>query len=65
MENKTTSNGYPTKLLVHDLAVIVFWIGLWGLIEALIDLFVPENSIAARAIIYIIIIAVAVYLLFR
>ena len=48
---------------LSELLVIMMWIGLWGIIENIIDKFVPYNNYCLRISIFAVIFCVAFLLL--
>ena len=46
----------------HDIVIVIFWIGLWGFLETIIDKICRKDNIMGRLVVYFIIILISIYL---
>lgn len=50
-------------MLISFVLIVLVWLGLWGLVESIISLFVPAENYCNRIVIYLLIFIVATAIL--
>lgn len=61
MENEDEDDSCYRSICAHDIVIVIFWIGSWGVLETIIDKICCAGSINQRLLIYFFIVLLALF----